>query len=247
MALFLTIGLAKQTVARAAVVSASIFVAAAMLAVSVWSFRNLVRFGTPSLTEGYGPYSLAVRIAYNDMTWSEWLIAWIYWLPDFGGRLAGALFDRSIYRRLGLHDADGFFQLGNRLHESSRSIPPDQQLSFLLETYIRPHWAEHLLVALPLTLRGMWVGKYLSLLGLPLILPVALWLRREGRLLALLALVLPCVIMAVLYGLLSVNVTRYNVPLIAVYAFTVATTAERLARIASARFPALKRQSANRS
>lgn len=201
------------------------FCAGAVVLLAPWMLRNAVIFGDPALTSGYGGYILVQRVAYNAMTWTEWGVALIAWLPDFGDSLAQALFPREAYIRLGWHDPTSFYAVGNGplMRETlAASGGRSGHLTYLLHHYVLVEPFKHLAVTLPLTLRGMWAGKYLALAGVLLMLPVALEMRQRQRLLPFLVLAVPPVLMAVLHGLISVNVPRYNVPIIAAYAFIVA-------------------------
>lgn len=204
---------------------AAAFGCAALAILAPWMMRNLAQFGDTALSAGYGGYILVQRVAYNAMTAAEWGASFIFWLPDFGDRLARALFDASIYQRLGWDGPNAFYIVGNGdLMRTTLAASGGRagHLNFLLREHVLAHPIKHPLVTLPLTLRGIWVGKYLSLAAVLVVYPVARELARHGRLFAFLVFALAPVFMTALHGLLSVNVVRYNVPMIGPYAIVVA-------------------------
>ncbi|MHA1114493.1 MAG: hypothetical protein ACTSRY_08330, partial [Alphaproteobacteria bacterium] len=77
-----------------------------------WMARNHALFGEWAITGGYASFILVERIAYNAMSWGEWLVAFVYWLPDFGDTLAAALFDPDLYARLNIESPEGFSEIG---------------------------------------------------------------------------------------------------------------------------------------
>lgn len=201
------------------------FAIAASAVLAPWVVRNLFQFGDAALSAGYGGFILVQRIAYNAMTATEWGVSLVYWLPDFGDSLAQSLFATESYMRLEWDNPSGFYSVGNG--ELMRTTLADSggrahHLSYLIKAHLLPDPMKHLFVTLPLTLRGIWVGKYLSLAGALLAFPVARTFYERGGLLPFLAFCTPPVFMTALHGLISVNVLRYNVPMIGPYAFVVA-------------------------
>lgn len=201
------------------------FSLAAALFLAPWMARNWLLFGDPALTAGYGGFILVQRVAYNAMTWPEWVVAFVYWLPDFGDSLARDLFPPELYVRLGFIDPSSFYKIGNNelmretLHFSGGRAT---HLQYLLDHYVAGDFLRHVLVTFPLTWRGIWAGQYLALFGVLMIVPVAVAMARTNKLPAFTFLVLAPFFMAALHGFVSVNVVRYNIPLIALYSFVVA-------------------------
>lgn len=218
----------------------ALFAGGALLVVAPWMLRNLARFGDPALSAGYAEVILIQRLAYNQMTWAEWCVAWIYWLPDFGDDLAAKLFDPQLFRKLGWTDPRNYYVDGLKLGAFRERIlaaaPTDRQvMPLLLRDYLLGDIAKHVAVSLPLTWRGLGVAKYLSVAGVALLWPALRELRERGRLAAFTTVAVPPVLMAGLHGFVSVNIERYNLPLIAVYAVIVAVVLERWRRIWHAR------------
>lgn len=220
-----TLALARPSVRdKAGFTSVAMFSIAGCLTLLPWLVRNYLHFGDFALSSGYGSYVLAYRVAYNAMSWSEWWTAWLYWLPDFGDTLVETALPPEYYRHLTFGAPDGYFQSGHDLAKrlDRLAAAPQAQMTYLLQTYVWNDPLKHLMVTLPLVWRGIWPGKYLALAGFVLMWPAARALYRDARLLPYLGLVLPLFFMAGLHGLVSVNVVRYNVPMIALYATTVA-------------------------
>ncbi|MGQ0673129.1 MAG: hypothetical protein ACT4N2_09665 [Hyphomicrobium sp.] len=190
-----------------------------------WMVRNTLHFGDPGLTDGYGAFTLSQRIAYNGMTWKEWLIAWVYWLPDFGDNLIKSLLPKADYVRLGWTDPTSFYRTGAAeiFHGTLAAAgSKDAHLGYLLRTHILGDLPKHVAVTLPLTMRGIWAGGYLALVAVLLAPFFIRHMAREKRLILLLALGAPLLFMAGLHGFVSVNIVRYNEAMIALYATIVA-------------------------
>jgi hypothetical protein len=217
---------------------AGLFVLGAAFLLLPWSIRNVIHFGEPALTSGYGPYILAQRIGYNAMSWTEWWVAWIYWLPDFGDSLAAALFPSELYERLNFYGVDDtYYQVGKEIkRQITKTISDaDQQTRHLIEHHILTEPVKHVMVTLPIAMRGMWPGKYLALAGAILLWPATRAMYREGRLPAYLALAVPLFFMLGLNAFVSVNMSRYNVPLIALYSTNIAIIAVPLGQAVASR------------
>jgi len=204
---------------------AAAFWLAGLALIAPWMARNALLFGDNSLTAGYGAFTLAQRVAYNAMTLQEWLVAWIYWLPDFGDNLIKALLPPSAYVRLGWTDPDSFYLVGaGPLYAETLAAAGSSEahLGYLLQTHVLGDLGWHLAVSLPLTMRGIWAGGYLGIAALVLAVPFLGAQKTAGRLAATAALALPLLFMAGLHGFVSVNIVRYNEAMIALYATVVA-------------------------
>lgn len=211
------------------------FAMATIVILSPWMIRNQLRFGDPGLSSGYAEVILMQRLSYNQMSWTEWAVSFIYWLPDFGDNLAAALFPRPAWNRLGFSDPQSYYldsATGGSFRARILSAHPDDKtvLAAMMKRYLIDDAVKHVMVTVPLTLRGLYVGKYLALAGLGLLWPAFWEARRHGRAAAYLAMALPPLLMAGLHGFVSVNIIRYNLPLLAVYAFVVASAAVYLAK-----------------
>jgi hypothetical protein len=211
------------------------FAAATMVVLAPWMIRNQLRFGDPGLSSGYAEVILMQRLSYNQMSWTEWAVSFVYWLPDFGDNLAKALFPRPYWHRLGFSDPHSYYLdsagAGSFRARILAANPQDGTvLAALMKQYLVGDLVKHVMVTIPLTLRGLYVGKYLALAGLALLWPAFAAARRQGRAALFLAMALPPLLMAGLHGFVSVNIVRYNLPVIAVYAFVVASSTMYVAK-----------------
>jgi hypothetical protein len=187
------------------------------LIVTPWILRNAVLLGTADLTRGYGGYILAQRVAYDAMTLREYLVGWIYWLPDFGDSLAKSLFSPELYRRLGWEEsADTFYAYGNRVlapETLAAAGEPSRHVGYLVRHYILAEPGRYIAVTLLLAWRGLWVGKYFALVTAPLLL-ARLIADIRRRQLDLLVFAAPPVFMLFFNAAVSVSIPRYNLVLI---------------------------------
>lgn len=202
------------------------FVGASALVLAPWLIRNVVQFGDPALSRGYAEVILTQRVSYNRMSIGEWLVALIYWLPDFGDNVAAALFPKPLYARLDFDNPQGFYLEGAEgafraaiLREADNET---HVFDLLIKKYLLGDLPWHTLVSVPLTIRGLGVGQYLSVASALLLWPATRYFVRNGRLHLFLAMLLPPLFMVVLHGLVSVNIARYNLPLLCVYATIIA-------------------------
>lgn len=140
--------------------------------------------------------------------------------------MAKRLFAPHLWERLGWsHPANyyvdggsGAFRKGILAEAGSEAAV----LPLLYRKYLLGDMLKHIVVTFPLTMRGLGVAKYLSVAGVLCMWPVArrLWAQGQGP--VFLALLLPPLLMAGLHGFVSINIERYNLPMIAVYAVVVA-------------------------
>ena len=205
-----------------------LFAVVTLAVLAPWMLRNLVQFGSTTLSAGYAELILMQRVSYNQMSWAEWWVAWIYWLPDFGDDVARLLFPPELWERLGWSHPQNYYVDGGegRFRETILAAVPNDAdvLPLLMKTYLLGDLGKHVVVTLPLTLRGLGVAKYLSVAGWVLLWPVLRRMQAEGRLAPFLALLLPPLLMAGLHGFVSVNIERYNIPMVAVYAVVIAVS-----------------------
>jgi 4-amino-4-deoxy-L-arabinose transferase-like glycosyltransferase len=192
-----------------------------LVIVGPWMWRNYVLFDTTSLTQGYGAWIMAQRLAYNMMTGLELSVSFVYWLPDFGDRLAAALYPPEAWRRLDLDAQDGFYLIGNSDYLQQTLAAAGSKanhLSYLINEELWPNIIKHIAVTFALAWRGLWVAGYWGLIMVPLALAygaVAASRRRTDILMPLFA----CGFMLGLYAFVSISLPRYSdlyVPLISV-------------------------------
>ena len=214
---------------RRALLPGAAFLAGAVATLAPWVARNAAVLGRPALTYGYDSHTLVQRIAFDTMTWREYAHAYLCWLPD------GTALGRDF---LGPHGCDrfawdnqpsSFYVLGLR-HMLPETLAAaggyDHHLRYLLTHYIfrMPVW--HVLVSIPLALRGAYVAHWWGFILLPAALVcTVLALRRAWRggqsgwsAAAFLVMALPAWFMLALNAGVAVNQVRYNLLLILPYA-----------------------------
>jgi len=193
---------------------AFLVVCAYTVTISPWLWRNHSEFGRPFLTEGYASFILVERTAYNDMTWREFGVSFLYWLPWPGETLARKLFDAADYRRLSFDAPDSFYVLGiSKEKQALRQRFEDEsdRMRYLLHEEIIGNLGKHSLVSVALAYRGVWIVKYWTLLAVPVLFYLLYGGVFRGRDPDLLVFSLPAIFMLGLHAFVSVNVHRYNI------------------------------------
>lgn len=201
---------------RAGGKAAALAGAAATLVILPWLVRNGVVMDRFAMSETYGGFALLSRTVYNDMTGTQVAAAFIEWFPFAGGRIAELLFPMSVLNELRMGHPDSLFAaIGTVRGKVLAEVGDIRDLSsHVFEQRVLPNLWQHLLVTLPLAFRGMWVGPYVSLLAVLLLLPAVAYLRRARMLLSFSLFLSPLVVMLGAHAFASVNVVRYNDPLL---------------------------------
>ena len=201
------------------------WVGASRLAVSITSctlvvgplvLHNWLVHGIPAISDGYASHILVQRVAYNAMTLNEWLVSWIYWLPDFGDSWAAYLFPPELYDRLTFHHPSSFYLVGNttlRASTLAEAGDASTHLDYLLKEYVLEEIGKHLMVTLALAWRGIWISKYPGLVLLLLFIPVLISQLRRRRY-ELFVYALPALFMLGFHAFVSVSIPRYNLIMI---------------------------------
>jgi len=205
--------------------SAMVFFVSGYVVLLPWMLRNYVYFDEFVLTNGYAGYILVQRVAYNMMSWGEWVAAFVYWLPDFGDSLAASLFPEEFYRKLSWYDPESYYMIGNRGFRAEMLEAAggrDEMFGFLLKNHIIGDLFQHVMVTFPLALRGMWTGKYIGLVGFIGLIPVILMMAKQSKAFEFMMYLFPGYFILGLNAFVSVNVVRYNEPLIVIFASVVA-------------------------
>lgn len=191
-----------------------------LLSLAPWSLRNQNHFDSPALSGGnYGEIILSCRLSFNRMTATEWAAAFVYWLPDFGDKLAAAWLPEASYAKLISTRNDSYLATAHAdiLQPAMQSMNPDAILGHLIKTEILGRPLQHALVTLPLIWRGAFVAKYWGLIGLVGYLSLLIYTVRQGNWL-LLQLSAPAWFMVAFHAAISINIPRYNLPLVSLYA-----------------------------
>ncbi len=195
-----------------------------------WAWRNHQHFDRWVLTDGgYGETILAYRLSYNRMTLSEWGASFVYWLPDFGDKLAVGVLPEHSYRRFVSDNADAFTNtaVSDILQPALQGMPREEITAYWLRSEIFGNALQHGLVSVALTWRGLFVRKYWGLLGFVAYIGLLAASLRGGRY-ELAVLSLPVWFMVAFYAGVSVSVPRYNLPLVSLYAMGLGWYARKL-------------------
>ena len=199
---------------RAIVVVTAWILVSALLVVTPWLVRNYTEKGFVGFTEGYGPWILMERLAYNNMAWHQWLAAFPRWSGRGGHRLALEWFGKDTVRWLKYGEPEVRERRISGGGHLLTNVATGDQLGVVLERV----WAElprHLVVSVPLAWRGMDQTRnipYGSVCWLLVVLGFVLGSRRNRSVLAALAFC-PFFVLAI-NALVSVSVPRYSIGLL---------------------------------
>ncbi len=195
-----------------------------------WLVRNQVQFDRLALSGGdYGGRSLMQRLAYNDMTLTEFGAAFIYWLPDWGDTLARAVLPPSSYVRLGWDDQRSFYRQGvARMRADMRAGVVKSEVDTLLRNEVLSHPIRHARATLALAWRGIFIGKTWGLVAW-LCAAAALWRGWRTRNTDYLLLCLPALFLCLFQAAVSVSIPRYNLLFLPPLALAMGMQLERIA------------------
>jgi len=232
---------------RRGLVPVLVMLAGAVLTLLPWYLRNLAVLGRFKLTFGYDSHTLIQRLAFNTMTWREYGLSFICWLPD-GNEMGRALAGLGACDRFGWEEHRNSFYvlgLGPMLQQTlAASGGYEHHLGYLLRAYVLRSPVTHLLVSFPLALRGAYVAHWW---GVALLVASLAWTVKAVGLHwtntaaggfrpgVFLILALPAWFMLAFNAAVAVNQPRYNLMLIPAYAIAGALTLRWLARNHSGR------------
>jgi hypothetical protein len=187
-----------------------------VLTISPWLVRNHQQFDRWTIAAGnYGEITLAYRVAYNHMDARHWLASFVYFLPDFGDSLTRRIFSEDWYWRE-IDARSGSYQdvTNNMLTATANG---QLTLQDLLQHHVLADLPTHLATTIPLSWRGVFIAKYWGLIAFFTYLVFQYRQLRRGQYeLAIIAL--PCWLLVGLHAGISINIPRYNLPLLSVYA-----------------------------
>lgn len=144
------------------------------------------------------------------MSWREWFVGWVYYLPDFGDSLAARLFGVESYERLGWNQQSYYIFGRDQLHAAALNAAPlPGTARYLFDEYVLTNPLKHAAVSLLLAWRGLFVGKIWGLIAV-LLLPAALTLTALKYRRPLLLLLIPGIALLFAQAMLSVSIPRYN-------------------------------------
>ncbi len=200
----------------------AVLVVGFILAVSPWAIRNKIFLNSYTLTSGgYAEAILVQRTNYNQMSWPEVAVAMVYWLPDFGDSIAQNFFPEHLYNKLNWDEGSYYSQgYSKKMKSLSQQLGGENKvLRYLISEEVLT--LKHVAVSFPLAIRGVFIAKYWGLAGfLAFVVLLIQSLRRHDYSLALISL--PVFFMVAFHAGLSVSIPRYNLPLVALDALSLA-------------------------
>ncbi|MCP5201769.1 MAG: hypothetical protein H6977_17365 [Gammaproteobacteria bacterium] len=220
------------------------FLVGFLVAAGPWKAHEHSAAEDEARMQGYAVHTLVYRTAYNAMTPTQYAAAWIYWLPDFGDSLARRLFGRQTAESLSFGAPDGFYTRGARelfeeirratgvtvhLHSSGEpTAGRPSPMRYVLEHKVLGELPRYLATTAVLLWRGAFPGKLVGLAGLVALVAMA-WRSREREFRqALTLLALPAASFALLHAAISINIPRYNIPLLLPYTVAIAAAGQAL-------------------
>lgn len=142
---------------REIAIATACIVVTASLVVTPWIARNYTQKDFVGFTQDYGPIILIQRLAFNAMTWREWIASFPVWSGGTERRLATELFGAETVARLTRGNPD-YYGYPARVHEimNVENVAPEDrlELDFLLGR-MYADLPKHLAVSVPLAWRGM--------------------------------------------------------------------------------------------
>ncbi len=161
--------------------------------------------------------SLSHRVGYNLMSYREWLIGWIYFIPDFGDQLANHYFDTKNNKKLAWGE-ESFYQIGRDVIHPKilTNVAEHEQLSFLMQNHILVDLKKHIATTFLLSWRGIFISGSISLLSL-LLIPFYSIVVSKSELIETCKLAAPLIFILFGNSLVSVSIDRYNMGLVVIY------------------------------
>jgi hypothetical protein len=191
------------------------FVLAFLAVIVPWATRNAISLGKFALTEEYGSVTLVERVAYDQMTLREFVLAFPYCLPQIGPAIVRHAFGADAMARFHYDLPNSFYAIGvahrDALTEQFTRIDPI--IGELVRHEMKGNWWRYILVSIPLAWCGMWVGGWLGLAIVPLFATACVVAYHRSKALLLLYAT-PALVMLGLHAALASFYTRYNLALI---------------------------------
>ena len=194
--------------------------------VSAWIARNVAVDDLWGVTEGRGEIAVSAREIYNDMTFTEYFAAMVYWTRIKGDGLAHRLFSQETLGKLRHDTSDGFFQRGHKRfselverkktaenisYEAASKEVYDQLFERVLKRPVR-----HFFTTALLAYRGVWIDQFAPF-GVLASFFITVSAARRRNYVVLFALC-PSLFAFIFYPLISLNVPRYQMVTIPAFA-----------------------------
>ena len=183
--------------------------------VTPWLARNQAVGGVFAISDPhYLEATLAHRAGYNTMSWRDWAIAWIDWLPDFGDKAAAALFGRAPVERLAWGPTSYYIYGHDTLRAAARAeakVTGHSATEILRDRYYLDRPVKFVAASAVLLWRGMFIGHYW---GLAALFALVGFFAAAGKSWEMSAVAVPAYAVAAFNAALSVSITRYNLQLL---------------------------------
>jgi hypothetical protein len=212
------------------------FIISFYVVVGPWIVRNQMYFDRFSITTGYGDKPLSTRVAHNEMTNTEYLAGWIYWLPDFGDSLARKLFGNENTDRLSFTSPDSFYPVGRQkvnqeISEAMSTGKYQSRMEAIFKIYIFSDLLNHAKVTMLMAWRGFFVEKYFGFIGLFVMIWAFVFGFKDRQKDFFCIILIPTIILLFFQAAISVSITRYNLILIVPFSFAYAALINKLVNL----------------
>ena len=197
--------------------------------------RNYVQLDVVAFSDRtYLIAALSHRVGYNMMSYNEWLIGWVYFLPDFGDQLANYYSNFNLNEKLAWGNGS-FYQIGRDIIHTNvlNNVKEQYQLNYLIQNHVLEDLKKHFATTLLLSWRGIFISGSLSLLAI-LLVPLFAKVVSKRELFETCKVAAPLLMIVFGNALISVSIDRYNIGLLVIYTIVLAVLLDKLAhKIAS--------------
>jgi 4-amino-4-deoxy-L-arabinose transferase-like glycosyltransferase len=217
---------------RRGIMLLAVFLLGGAIVIAPWVARNAVVLGRPAMSSGYASNTLAQRVAFDTMSWHQYALSYLCALPE-GNGISHLVIGPDACEALQIEDnPHTLYVFGNTTFMQdtiNAAGGPDRQFGYLIRHYILADPLWHILVSIPMAMRGLWINHYWGMVLAILCVPMTLSAVRRGDY-ALLAVTLPAWFMLAFHAAVAVNTTRYNLMLVIPFALAGGITLDRLWR-----------------
>jgi hypothetical protein len=195
---------------------------------AAWLERNVSLFGTAG--DGRDGIALSTREVFDHMTPEEHKAAWLWWFRGPGAGYVKKHFPKEAWERHEWYAPGGFYiegqidqpkRITDALQAEGMSAAQSMgALKHVVAKQILNNLPRYLATMPVLFYRGLWFDEYMAI-GFPALI-VMIWIavtRLDARLLIVLA---PGVWSLVIYPAISLNLARYQFPVVSTSAIAVA-------------------------
>ncbi len=195
-----------------------------LLVLAPWIVRNYFLFGDLALTHNSSINLLAIRVAYNSVSFSEKITSIIFSIPNFGDSLARVFFPLDVFDKLG-HGKGALLNDFPKIVAATRIQGTNVgQYGEIVSRYIIGDFYRYISVIPTLFLRGLWGGSTLGLFGVFFLWPLLKRLKYTNNasafLIALAALAGGVLMQTLIAG--THNPHHFNTQILFIHAYAIA-------------------------